>query len=87
MAGSEHLQKSPTTCVGAVCNALLSNVTIPGAQGGENARNGTLSNNGELPSVFPPDSGSDPRYGTTDRHSTHPEENFHSTRSLQLNAG
>jgi hypothetical protein len=73
--------------VGAVCNALLSNVAIPGAQGGENTRNGTLSNNGELPYVFPSDFGSDPRYGTAGRHSTHPEEVFYSTRSLQLNAG
>jgi hypothetical protein len=45
-----------------------------------------LSNNGELPSVFPSNSGSDPRYGTAGRHSTHPEKMFYSTSSLQLNA-
>jgi len=44
------------------------------------------SNNGELPSVFPSNFCSDPRYGTAGHHSTHPEEIFYSTRSLQLNA-
>jgi len=62
-------------------------LSIPGAQEAENTRNGTLSNNGELPSVFPSDFSSDPRYGTAGRHYTHPEEAFYSTRSLQLNAG
>ena len=65
----------------------MSNFTIPGAQEAKNTRNGTLSNNGELPSVFPSDFSSDPRYDTAGHHYTHPEEAFYSIRSLQLNAG
>ena len=55
--------------------------------GGAKTPEAAHSNNGELPSVFPSDFGSDPRYGTAGRHSTHPKEIFYSTRSLQLSAG
>lgn len=53
IAGSERLSNGPTACEGAACNVRSLNVDVPDPGEAEDARDGTLPNNGESPSVFP----------------------------------